>query len=269
VGDEAAARRYAGIRDEFERDLIASVRASMRLHGISYIPGCADLGDFDATSTTIALTPVEAALPDSALRATFARYDAFFRAREEGREKWEAFTPYELRNVGALVHLGERDRAQEMLHWFMAQRTPIGWKQWGEVVWNAPQRPRFIGDLPHTWVGSDYVRSLLDCLAYVQGGDSSLVIAAGAPAAWFDGTGSRVRNLATPFGPLDLTLARDAERLSVTIAGLPRVPPGGLRVRAPWLPGTTSVLVDGVPTSLDAAGEVWVRRLPARLIEAR
>ena len=26
--------------------------------------------------------------------------------------------------------------------------------------------PQFLGDLPHTWVGSDFVRSVLDMLAY-------------------------------------------------------------------------------------------------------
>ncbi len=266
VGDSAAERRIRVIRDEFERELIASVRASMRRHRITYVPGCADLGDFDATSTSIALTPVEAPLPDSAIHATFARYDEFFRAREEGREKWEAFTPYELRNVGALVHLGQRDRAQEMLRWFMGHRTPLGWRQWAEVVWNSPKEPHFIGDLPHTWVGSDFARSLLDCFAYVRGADSSLVVAAGAPRAWFVGAGSEVRRLPTPFGRLDLTLGLDRGRLSVTVAGLVYSPKGGVRVLAPWPAGMREVEVDGVRVPLDAEGAVVLRHLPAQVV---
>lgn len=266
VGDGAAQQRFSAIRDEFERELIASVRASMRKHSIAYVPGCADLGDFDATSTSIALTPVEAALPDSAVRATFARYSEFFRAREEGREKWDAFTPYELRNVGALVHLGQRDRAHEMLRWFMGHRTPIGWRQWAEVVWNAPKEARFIGDMPHTWVGSDFARSLLDCFAYVRGSDSSLVVAAGAPSAWFAGEGSELRHLPTPFGPLDLVLGMDQGRLSVTVTGLAHPPHGGVSVRAPWPAGTRAVEVNGVRQQLDAQGAVLLRHLPARVV---
>ncbi|MEO5988221.1 MAG: hypothetical protein ABIU54_05715, partial [Candidatus Eisenbacteria bacterium] len=266
MGDGPARKRFSAIHDEFERELIASVRASMRKHSIPYVPGCADLGDFDATSTSIALSPVEAPLPDTALRATFARYDRFFRAREEGREKWEAFTPYELRNVGALVHLGQRERAHEMLRWFMAQRTPQGWRQWAEVVWNAPKEPHFIGDLPHTWVGSDFARSLLDCFAYVHGRDSSLVVAAGATRAWFQAEGSEVRDLPTPFGPLDLKLGNDQGRLTVTIAGLEHVPRGGVSVRAPWPVGTRAVEVNGQRVPLDTDGAAVVRILPARVV---
>jgi hypothetical protein len=83
--------------------------ASHRLH-----PGCSDLGDFDATSTTIALNPVQAGsvLPESALVRTFERYWEFFVRRRDGVEKWDAFTPYEMRNIGAFVRLGWRDRAE-------------------------------------------------------------------------------------------------------------------------------------------------------------
>ena len=55
LGQADDARRLGAIRDTFARDLGASVRAAMALHKIDYVPGCADLGDFDATSTAIAL----------------------------------------------------------------------------------------------------------------------------------------------------------------------------------------------------------------------
>ncbi|HEY0373018.1 MAG TPA: hypothetical protein VGD79_13520, partial [Thermoanaerobaculia bacterium] len=45
---------------EFRRDLLASIARTMRDHKIDYIPGSAELGDFDATSTTVAVTPVDA-----------------------------------------------------------------------------------------------------------------------------------------------------------------------------------------------------------------
>ena len=46
-------------------------------------PGAAELGDFDATSTTIGVTPggLQGTLPDTALRRTFERYVANSRAR--------------------------------------------------------------------------------------------------------------------------------------------------------------------------------------------
>ena len=37
---------------------IVSLSTAMQAHNIDYLPGAAELGDFDATSTTIALSPV-------------------------------------------------------------------------------------------------------------------------------------------------------------------------------------------------------------------
>jgi len=151
--------RLSALRDRFSRDLGASVAAAMERHGIDYVPGCADLGDFDATSTTIALDPAAAEdiLPAGALERTFARYWDFFSARAAG-EPWKDFTPYEIRTIGAFVRLGWRDRVQELLAFFLDHRTPLGWRQWAEVVVGDTTTARFIGDMPHTWVGSDYMR---------------------------------------------------------------------------------------------------------------
>ncbi len=67
--DEAA--RIGASRDEFRADLVASIARAMAAHGIDYVPGCAELGDFDATSTTVALAPTaaDAHLPRAAARA--------------------------------------------------------------------------------------------------------------------------------------------------------------------------------------------------------
>src|SRR6185436_3465685 len=186
LGQDADEARFARARDEFAKDLSASVNAAMKVHGIDFIPGCADLGDFDATSTTIALSPVQAGdvLPRAALERTFERYWEFFVKRRDGKEPWDAFTPYEIRNIGAFVRLGWRDRAQELLKFFMAYRRPAGWRQWPEVVFKEERANRFLGDLPHTWVGSDFVRSVIDLLAYERESDDALVLGAGVPASW-------------------------------------------------------------------------------------
>ena len=81
--------------------------------------------------------------------------------------------------IGAFVRLGWRDRAQELTRWFLTQQKPIGWRQWPEVVRREDRVPHFLGDLPHTWVGSDFVRSVLDMLAYEREDDESLVLGAG------------------------------------------------------------------------------------------
>ena len=102
--------------------MTSSVRISTRRSSgrwrrkrIEFIPGSVELGDFDATSTTVALAPVGelAHLPRPALDSTFERYWREFEGRRSGTRPWDAYTPYELRTVGTMVRLGWRDRAHE------------------------------------------------------------------------------------------------------------------------------------------------------------
>lgn len=262
-------------RDAMQRDLAASYRATMREKGIDWLAGCADEGDFDATSTSIALDPVNAdgALPDTALRRTFERYWENFDRRRDGRDPWDAFTPYEWRNVGAFVRLGWRDRAQQATDWLMRFRRPKGFQHWAEVVWNGERRENFIGDMPHTWVGTDFVRAVLSMFAYEHERDSSLVVAAGVPESWLNGNGVAVRGLRTRWGELGYTLRRESagrgrERVVLRLdpTGL-RVPPGGVQVPLPPLPAgwsaAPSATVCASPVLLSPV--VTVRALPAEI----
>jgi hypothetical protein len=211
--------------------LRASIQAARALHRISFIPGAADLGDFDATSTTVALAPagLQHVLHADALAATFGRYWTEFEARRDGRRTWDAYTPYEWRNVGAFVRLGWRARAGRLFDYFMADRRPLAWNQWPEVIGRDPRAPRFIGDMPHGWVASDYVNALLDMLAYDRPRDGALILAAGVPDAWLGGEGISVERLRTPYGRLSYSLrATAAGRLHLRYRLDGRAPPGGL-----------------------------------------
>jgi hypothetical protein len=259
-------------RDTFARDLGASIRAAMAAHAIDYVPGCADLGDFDATSTTMALDPVQAGdavVPRAALLRTFDRYWSNFAGRASGRERWDAFTPYEWRTVGSLVRLGERARADSALDWLMGYRRPPGFRHWAEVADSALRRPRFIGDMPHTWCGSDFARSVLTMLAYERESDSALVVAAGVPFRWMSGDGITVRGLPTRWGPLGYTMRGNDREVTVqlTAPGL-RVPKGGLVVSPPVPPGAVVREVIGPrgrSIHRDANGAVIVQALPVTL----
>ena len=270
LGQAVDARRIGAIRDTFARELGASVAAAMAAHHIDYVPGCADLGDFDATSTAIAISPVQAegVLPRGSLERTFERYWTFFTNRRDGREPWEAFTPYELRTAGAMVRLGQRKRALEMLEYFLSYCRPRGWLQWPEVVWKDARAPKFLGDLPHAWVGAEYVHSVLDLFVYERERDRSLVVGAGVPMAWLrssDGIG--VDGVRTPYGSLELS---ESEQMGVVDVRVhlrygSGVPPGGVAVRAPFDGPIRRATVDGREVKPNAAGEVIVREVPARL----
>jgi len=233
LGERDAGSRFAIVRDEFARDFHASIRNAIALHHIDYIPGSADLGDFDPTSTTIGIEPGGdlANLPRDAVIHEFTRAWNESLSRMEGRRDWKDYTPYELRQVGAFVHLGWRDRAQQLLQFFLDDRRPRGWNQWSEVVAQGYRAPTYLGDIPHLWVGSDFARSFIDMLAYEREGDDALVLGAGIPDSWLD-KGVRVRGLRTIYGPLDFSARRHGKRIIVSISGV-RVPKGGIVLRLP------------------------------------
>jgi hypothetical protein len=230
------ATRYAEARDTFRKDFYASIERSMARHKIDYIPGAAELGDFDATSTTIALNPAdeETRLPQAALARTFEKYYENFRARRDGTTPWEAYTPYEWRTVGTFVRLGQKARAHEIADWFFEHQRPKAWHHWAEVVFRDTLNPKFIGDMPHTWVGSDYIRSTLDMFAFERDSDSSIVIGAGIPAKWaLEENGATIRRLSTHYGVLSYTMRSVGREIEVRIESGIRVPPGGLVVHSP------------------------------------
>ena len=271
LGKDGPAARWAALRDELRADLEASLRRTIASNRLDYIPGSVELADLDPTSTAIALAPGGelANLPAAELRHTFERYYQDFARRRQGGD-WTSYTPYELRNAGAFIRLGWRERAQQLLAGMMADRRPPGWNQWPEVVWRDSRYPGFLGDLPHAWVAAEYIRAFLDLLAYEREADQALVLAAGVPVAWAKGAGLAVRGLRTPYGTLDYSLAESGSGVRLRIAGGLRLPPGGLAVQWPFAGEAT---VNGRPVARQERGgrpgELIVREIPADVRLAR
>lgn len=235
LGEKEDAALFATWRDEFAVDLLASLERAMANHNIDHLPGCAELGDFDATSSAIALAPgrLGRRLPQEALRKTFERYYREVEGRFSGKKEWDAYTAYELRNAGALLRLGEREKAWQVLSWLLADRRPPGWNQMPEVTFREARAPRFNGDLPHGWVASELLRAVADLFVY-ENEDGDLEIAAGIPAAWLESGRVAVSGLHTPWGKLELELVQEGSEARLRIRGL-RVPPGrAVFVHSPW-----------------------------------
>src|SRR3546814_11343229 len=122
----------AASRDQFREDLYASIRVATRAHGIDFIPGAAELGDFDPTSTTIALAPggEQGRLPADLPHNTFERYWRQFRPRQTGQREWQDYTPSQRRTVSAFVRLGWPARAWPAGDCFFGDRLPTASNQW-------------------------------------------------------------------------------------------------------------------------------------------
>jgi hypothetical protein len=229
TGHAQRAEEWARWRDELQEELARSVKATAARFGTDTLSGAADRGDFDPTSTTIALFPAQARIPPPLLQRTFDRAWKEWEERRSGARVWKDFTPYELRMVGALVRLGEPERAHEMLEWLLRFRRPPEWNQWAEVVVADPRAPHFLGDMPHAWISSDYLRSVLELLAYEREADDALVLGAGLGEAWLAG-GVGVKNLGTRHGPLSYRLAPAPGGHVLEVAGGVTPPAGGVRL---------------------------------------
>lgn len=244
----------------------ASIRATMAWKGIDFIPSSADLGDGDPTGVSIALDPTGAqdVLPDAALRTTFARYLDDVRKRAEPGALY-AYTPYEIRNVLSYVHLGQPEAANELLIGLLHDRRPLEWQVLAEVVHSRLRFPRYLGDMPHTWIGAEYGRTLFGML--MREDDDALSLLPGTPASWLAGDGLSVERLPTAYGSLQLDARQYDGVLTVTLGeGLHE----GTAVRV-WWPSRTrprEVRVDGRRVdAFDADGVLLPRAF--KQLEAR
>jgi F5/8 type C domain/Bacterial alpha-L-rhamnosidase 6 hairpin glycosidase domain len=269
LGHDDEAKQYKTYADEFAATLYASLDAVMKVHAIDFLPGCVELGDFDATSTTTALWPCGelSRIPRKALDRTFDVYwERFLRRRDDPTFKWEDYTPYELRTIGSFVLLGHPDRAQQALEFFLHDRRPPAWNQWPEVVYREPRTAKFLGDLPHTWCGSDFLNSVRMMFLYEREADNSLVLFAGVPESWITTNPVGFKGMPTYGGRITCTVERRADdngRLTVNVAGSCPVPTGGIRLTLPL--SASQATANGKPADLDADGRIVVRELPARI----
>ncbi len=234
--------------DEQYALLAASVRASLALTmsecGIDFIPGSAERGDPDATSVSIAFFPCEVAddvFTPEAIAKTYDDYLAHVARRDAADAAW-LYTPYEARNIAALQVMGRIDDARALHDRLFRDRRPPGWRHYAEVVTSDPRRGTYIGDMPHTWVGADYVVSVRTMLVREAGDD--LWLLEGAPAAWWNGGGFSLEALPTRFGPLDLRIERSAEGYGVSVKSPPRLT-GRIRLHLPAETTIARMEVDG------------------------
>jgi len=265
-GDQALAS-YA--REQYEAlraSVSASIAATMAWKNIEFIPGSADLADWDATSVSIGIDPAgqKDILTPAALAYTFDRYLAEIRARNEPGALY-AYTPYEMRNVLTYVHLNRPQDANELLLDLFRHRRPAPWHVLAEVVHSRERHDGYLGDMPHTWIGAEYVRAIFGML--MREDDDRLQLIPGAPPSWVQGPGLSVGRLSSAYGTLTMSARQEGSTLRI------RLEPGlredtKLQVAWPSRQKPSSVHVDGVAQTHYSADGILLAR-PFRELIAR
>ena len=187
---------------------------------------------------TIALEPGGrgGALPQRELASTFEKLLASVRQQARGgrRAAGNDYTPYECARRGPFVRLGRRDRADGLLDDFFSATAgrPAG-TTGPRSSSREPRAPQFIGDMPHGWVGSDFLRSFLDLFAYERARTALWCSAPASPApGCASGEASASAGCGRPTGRSTSRCARTARDVAAELAGPERWPPGGVVVVA-------------------------------------
>jgi hypothetical protein len=266
IGDRDAAARWSGIAERLSIALFESVERTRAAHALDFIPGSVEWADFDPTATAnaIAFLDVAEGLDRQAVERTFDRYLTDWRRRRSGALEWVNYSPYEIRIIGALVRLGRRTDALDLLRFFLSDRRPPAWNQWPEIAWRDHRAPAHVGDLPHTWVAAEYVLALRSLFAYERASDHTLVVAAGLAPEWTSGGGVRVREMPTPYGPLSYSARTIDER--TFRCGIGAGVAARIELRPPLSGRLIGVSVDG--RTHDAFDDrcVVIRSTPAEIV---
>ena len=262
LGEDERAAWMGKDYGELKKGVYDSIALVMKLHKIDYIPGCAEKGDFDATSTAAALVYCGELdnMPQPQLKNTFDRFFNDLSDRFEPGAQF-VFTPYEMRTVLAFLFMGEKDRALKLLHFMVGCRRPLAWNHLAEVVHSGYRFPCYIGDMPHTWVGSEYINAARGLFVYEKG--KMLVLGAGIDPTWLEGGEPvAIGNFPTHFGTISYDMRKKDNVVSVHVSG-EALPDAGMVFKSPLAVPPREIKVNGV--AMDGV-DAQFRELPAEIV---
>jgi hypothetical protein len=266
IGRKEWAQRWEALAARLAVSLFRSIETTRAERKLEFIPGSIEWADFDPTATAnaIYLLDVPEGLNRMAVERTFDIYLDDWHAKRNGTVPSPSYTPYEIRIIGALVRLGKRDAALELLRFFLSDRRPPPWNQWPEIAWKDQQAPAHVGDLPHTWIAAEYVLAVRSLFAYEREADHTLVLAAGLAPEWIEGSGVEVNEMPTLYGALSYALRRIAP--DTVQFSIPSATTAKLKLRPPLTGPLARVTVDGKAWSDFDADSVTLLRSPADVI---
>ncbi|MBC7126279.1 MAG: hypothetical protein H5T24_11655 [Bacteroidales bacterium] len=135
------------------------------------------------------------------------------------------------------------------------------------MVWNDYRTPAYIGDMPHTWVGSDFINAFRNIFVYEDIDHNTLCIGSALKQDWIDSPqGISVQNLPTYYGFLSYSITKGNDHYTIKIGGNIRVPANGICIRnfnGSKLP--KGVVMNGTKLITYNVNEIRVNEIPSEI----
>ncbi len=214
---------------ELEKNLVKSVETTMKCKNIEYIPGSADLGDFDPNATAIVFFPANCykLLKKKWLKDTF---DKFYKeiVHRESENIYFSRSVYELRTAFPYMFFGDTEKMWHIINMNLKDLMPEEWREWCETILRNKRDRDYIGDMPHSWAGAIYVNLIRNIFVYEEDGYINLFT--GIPDEWVKNKEKfGIYNARTWYG--DVSCFVEYNKLGgieVNIAGFAKPPKGFL-----------------------------------------
>lgn len=231
LGKDEQAARWQAMYDDFYRTFRQIANRDLRVdaHGNAYLPtymgeaGTTILPQKAQWAFCHAVYPGQLFEQDdpfvagnlSMLRAT-EREGMVFGTGWDSAGLWNYFASF---YGHAWLWLGDGPKAAETLYAFANHAAPI--LAWREEQSLTGEEYRKVGDMPHNWASAEFIRLAVHLLALDRGDELHLL--EGLPTEWTGpGMNTRLRGIATPFGPLtmELRIADDGQTAQLRVEAL-------------------------------------------------
>lgn len=263
--DDSKSRWADAERATLQKDFYDSVKLVAKKKKINYISGCAELGDCDPTSTAEGIWPCNEIknMPHELMKNTF---DIYWGELNKRFTEWKgAFTPYEIRNANAFVMLGQRDKLHGMLTKFFEWKRPRAWNHWAEVVTSDYRLAQYLGDMPHTWIGAEYVNVIRNMFIWEE--SNTLYLGKGIAAEWVEpGKKISVTGMPTHFGNVTYTMDSGNSEINIKIDGKLKGTEKIVFIVPPVKKQIVSIKLNGKSYKDWSAGEIVFYGLPAEIV---
>lgn len=267
LGKEEEVKWLSESENGLRKHLLSSIQLTMKQKRIPFIPSSAE-GHIDACGDAIAVWPTEenSYLPQGAMLALLDSWYNNVFIPERKKVIKNNFTPYEMRMISAYLLLEQREKALDMLRFFLSVTRPKGWNQWAECVTKTYREPTYLGDLPHGWVAAMYINAIRNMFACEY--NDSLLLGLGIDEKWFEReSGIGIKNFPTHYGELSYTIKKTGDNLlEIKISELRNMPKGGIIFNSPLSLPIKSVTYNDKEWNRYLKDKIFIVKLPAVIL---